>query len=89
MAKSYLLWTVFSISGILLVFTLFRHKYAFQWLGYLCMNVAFAAFLLYILNLFGTYTHIEVPLNPATVGTVSMLGIPGLLMLVALKLWII
>ncbi|MDF2964150.1 MAG: hypothetical protein K0S39_5885 [Paenibacillus sp.] len=89
MIKSYLLWAVLSISGILLVFTLFRHRYAFNWIGYLCLNVAIAAFLLYILNLLGPYTHVEVPLNATTVGTVSVLGVPGLMMLVAMKLWIV
>jgi inhibitor of the pro-sigma K processing machinery len=89
MMKSYLLWAIFSISGILLVFTLFRNKYAFNWIGYLCLNVAIAAFLLYIVNLLGPYTQVEVPLNAVTVGTVSILGIPGLLALIAIKLWII
>ncbi|NOU91983.1 hypothetical protein GC093_01865 [Paenibacillus sp. LMG 31456] len=87
--KSYLLWGIFSISGILLVFTLFRHRYAFNWIGSLCLNVAIAAFLLYIVNLLGPYTTVEVPLNATTVGTVSVLGVPGLLMLVAMKLWIV
>jgi inhibitor of the pro-sigma K processing machinery len=89
MAKSYLLWAILSVSGILLVITLFRHKYGFQWIGYICINVAFAAFLLYGINLFGAYTRLELPINPATVGAVSVLGIPGLLLLVSLKLWIV
>jgi inhibitor of the pro-sigma K processing machinery len=53
------------------------------------MNVAIAAFLLYILNLFGAYSQLEVPINPVTVGTVSVLGVPGLLMLIALRLWVV
>jgi inhibitor of the pro-sigma K processing machinery len=89
MAKSYLLWTILSFSGLLLLFMLYRYKYAFQWLGSICLNVVVAAFLLYMLNLFGDYTQLEIPINPATVGTVSILGVPGLLMLAALKLWII
>ncbi|MCR8636142.1 MULTISPECIES: pro-sigmaK processing inhibitor BofA family protein [Paenibacillus] len=89
MIKSYLLWGIFSISGILLVFTLFRHRFAFNWIGYLCLNVAIAAFLLYIVNLLGPYTRVEVPINATTVGTVSVLGVPGLLLLVAVKLWIV
>ncbi|UQZ84874.1 Sigma-K factor-processing regulatory protein BofA [Paenibacillus konkukensis] len=89
MTKQYLLWGILIVSGLLLAITLFRHKHAFQWIGYVCLHVAFAAFLLYILNLFGPYTRIEVPLNAATVSTVSVLGVPGLLMLVALKLWVV
>jgi inhibitor of the pro-sigma K processing machinery len=89
MIKTYLLWGVFGVSGLLLVVTLFRQKVAFHWLGYLCLNIAFAAFLLYILNLLGPYTGLQVPLNATTVGTVSVLGIPGLMLLAALKLWLV
>ncbi|WP_245856177.1 pro-sigmaK processing inhibitor BofA family protein [Paenibacillus rigui] len=89
MVKSYILWGVLGISTLLLVFTLFRHRFAFHWLGYLCLNVALASFLLYALNLFLPYTNVEVPINATTVGTVSVLGLPGLLMLVALKLWVV
>ncbi|NHN31965.1 pro-sigmaK processing inhibitor BofA family protein [Paenibacillus agricola] len=89
MAKPYLWWAIFSVSGLLLLFLLFRYKYAFQWLGSICLNVVVAAFLLYILNLFGAYTQLEIPINPVTVGTVSILGVPGLVMLAALKLWVI
>ncbi|TDF92198.1 pro-sigmaK processing inhibitor BofA family protein [Paenibacillus piri] len=89
MVKTYLLWAIFAISGIILLFTLFRHKYAFNWIGYVCLHVAIAAFLLYIVNLLGPYTRVEVPLNATTVGTVSILGVPGLMLLLALKLWIV
>ncbi|MFH5186725.1 pro-sigmaK processing inhibitor BofA family protein [Paenibacillus sp. TAB 01] len=89
MLKSYILWGVLGFSTLLLIITLLRHRFAFQWMGYWCLNVAFAAFLLYLLNLFVPYTHVEVPLNATTVGTVSILGIPGLVMLAALKLWVI
>jgi inhibitor of the pro-sigma K processing machinery len=89
MIKSYLLWAIFSMSGILLAFTLFRQRAAFHWFGYVCLNVAFAAFLLYIVNLLGPYTGLELPVNATTVGTVSILGIPGFMMLAALKLWVV
>lgn len=89
MIKQYMLWGVLIVSGLLLIYTLFRQRNVFQWIGYVCLQVALAAFLLYIVNLFGPYTRIEVPLNAATVGTVSVLGVPGLLMLIALKLWVV
>lgn len=89
MIKQYMLWGILIVSGLLLVITLFRHKHTFQWIGYLCLHIAFAAFLLYVVNLLGPYTRLEVPLNLATVGTVSVLGVPGLMMLIALKLWVV
>ncbi|PZE20087.1 pro-sigmaK processing inhibitor BofA family protein [Paenibacillus xerothermodurans] len=89
MLKTYLLWAIFGVSALLLVVILLRQRIAFQWFGSLCLNVAFAAFLLYIINLLAPYTHLALPMNVTTVGTVSVLGVPGLLMLGALKLWIV
>ncbi|WP_248929124.1 pro-sigmaK processing inhibitor BofA family protein [Paenibacillus hamazuiensis] len=82
----YVLWGVLIVSGLLLVFTLFRSKYSFYWLGHVCLQIAFAAFLIYFLNLFSSYTQLTIPLNAVTVGTVGLLGIPGLCMLAAVKL---
>jgi len=85
----YMLWGVFLGSGLLLAFVLLRRRFAFQWLGHACLHVAFASILLYILNLFSSYTHLELPLNAVTIGTVSILGLPGLAALAALKLWVL
>ncbi|WP_261381299.1 pro-sigmaK processing inhibitor BofA family protein [Paenibacillus cremeus] len=85
----YMLWGILIGSGVLLAFLLLRNRFAIQWLGYACLHVAFAAILLYILNLFSSYTHLELPLNAATIGTVSVLGIPGLAALAALKLFVL
>lgn len=86
---SYVLWGVLLVSALLLIITLLRNPFAFRWIGSLCLHAAFASFLLYILNLFSSYTHVELPLNAATIGTVSVLGIPGLAVLAALKLWVV
>jgi inhibitor of the pro-sigma K processing machinery len=82
----YVLWGILIVSGLLLVFTLLRNKYSFHWLGHFCLHIAFAAFLIYLVNLFSSYTHVSIPMNAATVGTVGILGIPGLCMLAAVKL---
>ncbi|TBL72612.1 pro-sigmaK processing inhibitor BofA family protein [Paenibacillus thalictri] len=82
----YVLWGVLIASGLLLLFIFLRNTRSVHWLGRICLQIAFAAFLIYFLNLFSTYTHFTIPLNAATVGTVSFLGIPGLCMLAAVKL---
>ncbi len=87
--KAYLLWGLMIGSGGLLALLLLRNRFAIQWLGALSLHVVFAAVLLYIMNLFTPYTHFELPLNAVTVGIVSILGIPGLAVLTALKLWVI
>lgn len=55
-------------------------------LSTLVLNVVVAAFLLYTLNLLSTYTQVDLPINTATLGTVTVLGVPGVLLLVGLKL---
>ncbi|WP_426450037.1 pro-sigmaK processing inhibitor BofA family protein [Paenibacillus sp. S-38] len=87
--KTVILWSVFIGSGVLLSLVLLRSRGAFQWLGKICLHLAFASILLYMMNLFSGYTHIELPLNAVTVGTVSILGLPGLAALAALKLWVL
>ncbi|ALS24766.1 MULTISPECIES: pro-sigmaK processing inhibitor BofA family protein [Paenibacillus] len=87
--KPYILWGVFLLSGGLLGFLLMRNRFAFQWLGKICLHLAFACIMLYIVNLFSSYTHLELPLNTVTVGMVSILGLPGLAVLAALKLWVL
>jgi inhibitor of the pro-sigma K processing machinery len=86
---NYVLWGILLGSALLLIVTLLRNPFAFRWMGMVCLQVALAAFMLYILNLFSSYTNLELPLNAVTVGTVSILGVPGLAMLAALKLWVV
>ncbi|WP_325175592.1 pro-sigmaK processing inhibitor BofA family protein [Paenibacillus sonchi] len=38
------------------------------------------------MNFSGLLTDIYIPLNPATIGAVTVLGLPGVLMLMGLKL---
>lgn len=87
--KLYILWGILIFSGGLLGVLLLKNRFAFQWLGKLSLHLAFACIMLYILNLFSSYTHLELPLNAVTVGTVGVLGIPGLAALAALKLWVL
>ncbi|MCZ8522970.1 MULTISPECIES: pro-sigmaK processing inhibitor BofA family protein [Paenibacillus] len=87
--KTVMLWSVLIGSGVLLGAVILRNRFAFQMLGKVCLHLAFASILLYMMNLFSGYTHIELPLNAVTVGTVSVLGLPGLAVLAALKLWVV
>ncbi|MBD2860368.1 MULTISPECIES: pro-sigmaK processing inhibitor BofA family protein [Paenibacillus] len=76
---------VLLISSILLVVVLMRRKHSRQWIGYAVLHIVVAAFLLYFVNLAGSYYDFRIPVNMPTVATVLMLGVPGLLMLVGLK----
>jgi inhibitor of the pro-sigma K processing machinery len=72
-------------AGVLVLLTL-RHRSARQWLGFMAMNVILAALILYFINLFGARMAFHIPINLPTVATVGVLGIPGMMLLIALKL---
>ncbi|MBD0381926.1 pro-sigmaK processing inhibitor BofA family protein [Paenibacillus sp. WST5] len=80
------MWGLLVLSSMMLIFILFRNRRAGRWLSAIALNIAFAAFILYVLNLLSAYTNFELPINTATLGTVTVLGVPGILLLVCLKL---
>lgn len=82
-------WGVFvlSVGGLLVL--LFRHKRAGRALALLGTKAVVTSFLLYGVNLLSTYTSFTLPINAATVGTVTLLGFPGMAMLAALKITLI
>ncbi|WP_309492121.1 pro-sigmaK processing inhibitor BofA family protein [Paenibacillus anseongensis] len=82
----YAVWGLLILSSLLLLVTVLRNRGAGRLLSGLTLNVVVAAFLLYALNLLSTYTQVDLPINTATLGTVTVLGVPGVLLLVGLKL---
>ncbi|MDB5056086.1 MAG: pro-sigmaK processing inhibitor BofA [Bacilli bacterium] len=79
-------WSLFIVSICLLILTLLRNKYSFQWLGVVGMNLVIAAVLLYLINWLGAFYDFHIAINVSTISTIGILGIPGLLLLIALKL---
>lgn len=73
-------------SGILLALIVFRKKLGWTWLSLFGTHLILAALGIYIVNFSGLLTEIYIPLNPATIGTVTVLGLPGVLMLLGLKI---
>lgn len=81
-----MIWlVVLLVSSVLLAVILLRRKHSRQWMGYAVLHIVVAAFLLYFVNLAGSYYDFRIPVNMPTVATVLVLGVPGLLMLVGLK----
>ncbi len=74
------------VSGCLLVITLIRSKYSLQWLSVIGLNLVVAVILLYVVNWFGASSDFHIAINQFTVVVIAILGVPGLLLLVALKL---
>lgn len=75
---------VLSVSLLLLI--VFRKKIGWAWLSLFGTHLVLAALGIYIVNFSGIVTDIYIPLNPATIGAVTVLGLPGVLMLLGLKI---
>lgn len=82
----YAVWGLLILSSLMLLVTVLRNRGAGRLLSALGLNVVVAAFLLYTLDLLSAYTQVDLPINTATLGTVTVLGVPGVLLLVGLKL---
>lgn len=79
-------WGVFLLSLSALVLLVLRNRFAGSWLKTLGLHVVAAAVLLYAVNWVGQRYMFQVPINAYTLSAIGVLGIPGLALLVALKL---
>lgn len=73
-------------SLILLGLIVFRKKLGVGWLAVFGTHLVLAAVGIYIVNFSGLLTEVYIPINPATIGAVTVLGLPGVLMLLGLKI---
>ncbi|CAM4522947.1 pro-sigmaK processing inhibitor BofA family protein [Paenibacillus typhae] len=73
-------------SLILLGLIVFRKKLGLGWLTVFGTHLVLAAVGIYIVNFSGLLTEVYIPINPATIGAVTVLGLPGVLMLLGLKI---
>ncbi|MGN7361069.1 pro-sigmaK processing inhibitor BofA family protein [Paenibacillus sp. SAF-054] len=71
---------------LLLLFIAVRKKIGFGWLTVFGTHMVLAALGLYLVNFSGLMTEVYIPLNPTTVGTVMVLGLPGVALLYSLKI---
>ncbi|MDF2939165.1 MAG: hypothetical protein K0Q90_4538 [Paenibacillaceae bacterium] len=85
----YLWWGIFLLSLSSLVLLVLRNKGAGSWLKTLGLHVIAAAILLYAVNWVGQRYMFQVPINAYTLSTIGVLGVPGLALLVALKLTVV
>jgi inhibitor of the pro-sigma K processing machinery len=86
MVIQYVMWGLFIFSSMMLIYLWFRKGQAARWLSILGMNLLIAVILLFIVNWIGTYTHFTIPYNYLTVSVVTLLGVPGLILLTGLKI---
>lgn len=80
---------VLCVSLLLLVLIVFKKKLGFGWLTVFGSHLALSALAIYVLNFSGLSAETYIPLNPMTVGTVMVLGLPGVALLLGLKITLI
>ncbi|WP_219834911.1 pro-sigmaK processing inhibitor BofA family protein [Paenibacillus sp. R14(2021)] len=73
------------VSSLLLIVVAFRNRLTFQWVKRFTLHLIAAAAVLYLLNYSGLISGYEVPMNPTTIGTVVLLGVPGIALVLGLQ----
>ncbi len=68
--------------GLLLIYLIGRVMLVpLKWVFKLLVNAAVGGIILYVINYFGIFMNVHIPLNPITALTVGFLGIPGIILL--------
>lgn len=78
-------WGLFLLSASSLVLLVLRSRTAAAWLATMGIHVVAAAALLYLVNWLGQSIGFRIPVNGSTLAAIGALGIPGLMLLIALK----
>lgn len=77
---------VLVLSIVSLSLIVFRKKLGFGWISLFGAHLVLAALGIYVVNFSGLLTQVYIPLNPVTIGAVTILGLPGVVMLFGLKI---
>lgn len=77
--------TMLTASGSLLVLLMLREKVPKGWFTRFGIHLVVAAMAIYALNFSGWITGWYVPLNPVTIGAVTLLGVPGIALVLGLQ----
>lgn len=74
------------VSAVMLGFIVLKKKLGWGWLSLFGTHLILAALGIYVVNFSGFMTQVFIPLNPATIGAVTVLGLPGVVMLLGLRI---
>ncbi|MFF2484204.1 pro-sigmaK processing inhibitor BofA family protein [Paenibacillus sp. NPDC058071] len=77
------------VSSLLLIAILLRHKLSWSWVKGFAIHLTLAAAVLYLLNYSGILPQLYIPINPATIGTVVVLGVPGIALIAGVQYFIV
>lgn len=72
--------------GVLLLYLVGRVLVVpLKYLAKFLINAVIGGILLWVLNIFGNFIGLHIPINPVTALTAGFLGIPGVVLLVVLQ----
>jgi len=74
-----------SVSSVMLIAVLLKQKLPKGWLARFGVHLIVSAMAIYALNYSGWITGLYIPLNPATIGTVTLLGLPGIALIAGIQ----
>ncbi|MFD0713160.1 pro-sigmaK processing inhibitor BofA family protein [Paenibacillus sp. GCM10027626] len=74
------------ISTLLLTVVLYRQRASRLWIKHFALQLIGVVLGIYLLNFSGIISGFEIPLNPLTIGTVILLGLPGMGLIIGLQL---
>lgn len=77
---------VLIVSAVMLGFIVLKKKLGWGWVSLFGTHLILAALGIYVVNFSGFITQVFIPLNPATIGAVTVLGLPGVVMLLGLRI---
>lgn len=80
------MWGLLFISSAGLLYQLFTNRSKVgRALSRFALHIVIGAIVLIGINLFADYTHLTLPINLVTLGVIGLLGLPGVVLLGALK----
>jgi inhibitor of the pro-sigma K processing machinery len=82
-------WILLIGSLLVVIYILRKNRMSIHWLTRIGLNVVAAALLLYVADWVGASYDFHIPINGGTVAVVGILGLPGMAVLAAVKLWIV
>jgi inhibitor of the pro-sigma K processing machinery len=80
---------ILAVSLLLLLYTVLKYRLTWRWLRVFSVQVIVAAAAIYAINYSGFFSGLHIPLNPTTMATAVLLGVPGVVLMVCLKLTLI
>ncbi|TKH45416.1 pro-sigmaK processing inhibitor BofA [Paenibacillus terrae] len=78
-------WLVLIACVVVLSYLILKKRLGIGWLTVFGAHMALAAIALYVINYSGWITQVYIPINPVTMGAVTVLGMPGIALLLGLK----